>query len=387
MTLELARQNAEHEASQQQEWQQLSQWLLLSFIPGLGAVRYRSLLKEFGHPEAILSASFQQLKAGLPDQLAQNIAGNPETPDISERLTHTRNWLESSEAHHILSFNSPEYPARLKEVSDAPPLLYVTGNPKLLSEPQLAIVGSRRPTPQGCRLAYDLALELGKSGLVITSGLALGIDAAAHQGVLSSYGSTVAVLGTGVDQVYPRNHRKLYSLIAQQGAIVSEFPLGTSASPGHFPRRNRIISGLSLGVLVVEAEQKSGSLISARLAAEQGREVFAVPGSVLNPLSKGCHQLLRQGAVLVENHEDILVELQPLLEPMLEETESEPEVVSDVINSQHLHVLDCMGFDVASMDLLSQVSGLPCEELSVVLTELEMEGLVQSVPGGFLRVR
>lgn len=383
MTLELTRQQVDIS----QEWQQLRNWLLLSFIPGLGAVRYRALLKEFGSPEAILAAPYQQLRAGLPDKLARQIASNPETPDINDRLVHTRNWLESSEAHHVIHLNSKDYPARLRELSDAPSLLYVTGNPKLLSEPQLAIVGSRRPTPQGCRLAYDLALELGKSGLVITSGMALGIDAAAHQGVLSSYGSTVAVLGTGVDQVYPRNHRSLYSLIAQQGALVSEFPLGVTANPGHFPKRNRIISGLSLGVLVIEAEQKSGSLISARLAAEQGREVFAVPGSVLNPLSKGCHQLLREGAVLVENHEDVLVELQSQLEPMLNETEPEQEIVSETINSQHLNVLDCMGFDVASMDLLSQVSGLPCEELSVVLTELELEGLVQSVPGGFLRTR
>ncbi|KEQ11844.1 DNA-binding protein [Endozoicomonas montiporae] len=383
----MTRPNTEQEALHQQEWQELRQWLLLSFISGLGAVRYRALLKEFGHPESILNATYDQLRAGLPDKLARCIAGKPETSDISERIEHTRNWLESSEAHHIIPLSSPAYPVRLKEISDAPPLIYVIGNPKLLSEPQLAIVGSRRPTPQGRRLAHDLALELGKSGLVITSGLALGIDAAAHQGVLSSYGSTVAVLGTGVDQIYPRNHQSLYSLIAQQGAIVSEFPLGTSASPGHFPRRNRIISGLSLGVLVVEAEQKSGSLISARLAAEQGRDVFAVPGSVLNPLSKGCHQLLREGAVLVESHEDVLLELQPQLEPMLDETDPEPEIVSDAINSQHLHVLDCMGFDVASMDLLSQVSGLPCAELSVVLTELEMEGLVQSVPGGFVRVR
>ena len=383
MTLELTRQQVELS----QEWQQLSNWLLLSFIPGLGTVRYRALLKEFGSPDAILSASYQQLKAGLPGKLAQQIADNPETPEINDRLAHTRNWLESSEAHHVIHFNSEDYPARLKEVSDAPPLLYVIGNPKLLSEPQLAMVGSRRPTPQGRRLAYDLALELGKSGLVITSGMALGVDAAAHQGVLSSYGSTVAVLGTGVDQIYPRNHRSLYSLIAQQGALVSEFPLGATANPGHFPKRNRIISGLSLGVLVVEAEQKSGSLISARLAAEQGREVFAVPGSVLNPLSKGCHQLLREGAVLVENHEDVLVELQSQLEPMMNEPEPEKEIVSENINSQHLNVLDCMGFDVASMDLLSQVSGLPCEELSVVLTELELEGLVQSVPGGFLRTR
>ena len=298
-----------------QQWQQLRKWLLLSFLPGIGPVRYRALLREFGSPEGVFSASYDELRAGLPEKLADMISSNPELPEVIERLEYTHSWLESSEAHHVIHFDSPDYPARLKELSDAPPLLYVIGQPKLLNEPQLAVVGSRRPTPQGRRLAYDLSLELGKSGLVITSGMALGIDAAAHQGVVSSYGSTVAVLGTGVDQVYPRNHASLYSLIAQQGALVSEFPLGTAPSPGNFPKRNRIISGLSLGVLVVEAEIKSGSLISARLAAEQGREVFAVPGSVLNPLSKGCHQLIREGAVLVETSEDVLLNCKPSLKP------------------------------------------------------------------------
>lgn len=383
MTLELIKE----QSSCQQEWQPLSQWLLLSFIPGVGAVRYQALLKQFGSPEGILSASYQQLRAGLPEKLASLISGNPQSSEMTDRLEYTRNWFESSDAHHIICLSSPDYPPRLKELSDAPPILYVIGNPELLCEPQLSIVGSRRPTPQGRRLAYDFALELGKSGLVVTSGMALGIDAAAHQGVLSSYGSTVAILGTGVDQIYPRNHRSLYSLIAQQGALVSEFPLGTAPNKGNFPKRNRLISGLSLGVLVVEAEKKSGSLISARLAAEQGREVFAVPGSILNPLSKGCHQLLKEGAVLVESHEDILIELQPQLEPIIKEQEPEQAIVSEFINSQHLNVLDCMGFDVVSMDLLSHIACLPCEELSVVLTELEIEGLVQSVPGGFLRTR
>ena len=370
-------------SAREYQWQQLRKWLLLSFLPGIGPVRYRALLREFGSPEGVFSASYDTLRAGLPEELASLISGNPELPEMVERLEHTRGWVESSEAHRIICFDSPDYPAQLKQLSDAPPLLYVIGQPKLLSEPQLAVVGSRRPTPQGRRLAYDLALELGKSGLVITSGMALGIDAAAHQGVLSSYGSTIAVLGTGIDQIYPRNHASLYSLIAQQGVLVSEFPLGTVPAPGNFPKRNRVISGLSLGVLVVEAEIKSGSLISARLAAEQGREVFAVPGSVMSPLSKGCHQLLRDGAVLVESSEDILIELQTRLESIM--IEPEPEISSDSISSHHLNILDCMGFDVTSIDLLSQVSGLPCAELSVILTELELEGLVQSVPGGFLR--
>ena len=368
---------------QDEHWQQLRKWLLLSFLPGLGAVRFRALLKQFGSPDRILGASYSELRAGLPEKLSEAIAGNPETDDINRKIEQARIWQESSEAHHIVSLASPDYPARLKELPDPPPLLYIIGSPSLLSQPQLAVVGSRRPTPQGRRLAQEIALDIGRAGLVITSGMALGIDAAAHQGVLSSYGSTIAVLGTGVDQVYPRSHSKLYGLIAQQGALVSEFPLGTPASPGNFPRRNRIISGLSMGVLVVEAAEKSGSLISARLAAEQGREVFAVPGSVMNPLSRGCHRLIRDGAVLVESAQDILLELESSLRPLL--LENDPEEQSGSISDAHKRILESMGYETVSMDILTQVSGLPCDELSMLLTELELEGLVESVPGGFIR--
>ncbi|MGI9275733.1 MAG: DNA-processing protein DprA [Endozoicomonas sp.] len=368
---------------QNEHWQQLRKWLLLSFLPGLGAVRFRALLKQFGSPERILGASYTELRAGLPEKLSEAIAGNPETEAIHQKIEQARIWLESSEAHHIISLASPVYPVRLKELPDPPPLLYIIGSPSLLSQPQLSVVGSRRPTPQGRRLAQEIALDIGKAGIVITSGMALGIDAAAHQGVLSSYGSTIAVLGTGVDQVYPRSHAKLYGLIAQQGTLVSEFPLGTSASPGNFPRRNRIISGLSMGVLVVEAAEKSGSLISARLAAEQGREVFAVPGSVMNPLSRGCHRLIREGAVLVESAQDILLELESHLRSLLleDDTEEQYENISDT----HKRVLESMGYETVSMDILTQATGLPCDELSMVLTELELEGLVESVPGGFIR--
>lgn len=364
-------------------WQQLRKWLLLSFQQGLGAVRFRALLREFGSPEAILSASYTELRAGLPEKLADAIASNPESETVLARLEQARSWMESSEAHHILSLSCPDYPRSLKELSDPPPILYVIGNPKLLSEPQLAMVGSRRPTPQARKLAQEMAKELSKSGLVITSGMALGIDAAAHQGVIGSYGNTVAVLGTGVDVIYPRSHAQIYSAIAMQGALVSEFPLGTSPNPGNFPRRNRIISGLSLGVLVVEAAIESGSLISARLAAEQGREVFAMPGSVFNPLSRGCHKLIKEGAVLVESPQDVLVELQSYLRPMIRMPD--PEESPELASSTHQELLDSMGYETVSMDVLSQVTGLPCDELSVILTELEMEGLIESVPGGFLR--
>ncbi|WP_257284311.1 DNA-processing protein DprA, partial [Endozoicomonas sp. SESOKO1] len=245
--------------------------------------------------------------------------------------------------------------------------------------------GSRRPTPNGRRVAREFCEHLARSGLVITSGMALGIDAAAHQGALGCYGSTVAVLGTGVDQVYPARHEDLYQLIASQGAIVSEYPLGTKPFAGNFPRRNRILSGLSLGVLVVEAALESGSLISARLAAEQGREVFAIPGSVLNPLSRGCHKLIREGAVLVESPDDVLIELAPQLRGVMNEfapsTSSRKE-----IDPLRLKVIEVMGFDVVSADQISTLSGIPFAELSAVLTEMELDGVIESTSGGFIRL-
>ncbi|MGI9278912.1 MAG: DNA-processing protein DprA [Endozoicomonas sp.] len=370
--------------SQDSNWQQLRKWLLLSFQTGLGAVRFNALIREFGSADAILSASYQELRIGLPEKLAAQLSANPETPEIIERLNHCRNWLESSKAHHIITLQSSQYPAALKELSDPPPLLYVIGNIDLLNEPQLAMVGSRRPTPQARRLAQELARDLSRKGLIITSGMALGIDAAAHQGVLGSYGSTIAVLGTGVDVVYPRSHGDLYQAIAMQGAVVSEFPLGTAPNAGHFPRRNRIISGLSSGVLVVEAALNSGSLISARLAAEQGREVFAVPGSVLNPLSRGCHKLIREGAVLVESVEDILIELQNYLRPFVESLD-EPEPISSDLSGVQRVILESLNGEAVSVDLICQISGLSFDEVSVILTEMELEGFIESVPGGYIR--
>jgi len=216
------------------------------------------------------------------------------------------------QARHILTLHDPAYPALLKEIADPPPLLFVRGDPAVLSRPQLGIVGSRNPTPGGRSLAEDFARSLSRCGLVVTSGMALGIDAAGHRGALRGGGTTLAVAGTGPDRIYPARHRDLARAIVEQGAIISEFAPGTPALPSNFPRRNRIISGLSLGVLVVEAACRSGSLITARLAAEQGREVFALPGSIHNPLARGCHHLIRQGAKLVEDIEDIVEELGPL---------------------------------------------------------------------------
>nr|MDT0253304.1 DNA-processing protein DprA [Endozoicomonas sp.] len=324
-------------------------------------------------------------KTIIPANLAYLLVNAHRDPVIQKQLNLTRVWFQSSEAHTVITPDSPLYPKALKELPDAPVVLYVIGNSRLISEPQLGVVGSRRPTPNGRRVALEFSEHLSRSGLVITSGMALGIDAAAHQGVLGCYGGTVAVLGTGVDQIYPVRHKDLYQLIASQGALVSEFPLGTKPFAGNFPRRNRILSGLSLGVLVVEAALESGSLISARLAAEQGREVFAIPGSVLNPLSRGCHKLIREGAVLVESPDDILIELAPQLHGVMNEFSPSTSCRKET-DPLRLKVIEVMGFDVVSTDHICALSGVPFAELSVVLTEMELDGVIESTPGGFIRL-
>lgn len=369
----------------QKDWLQLLPWLTLSLIPGLGPIKSGQLIEKFQHPGQLFSTSLNELKRIIPDKLASLLVNAHRDSSIQKQLHLTQAWLQASQAHTILTPDSPLYPNALKELPDAPVVLYVIGNRQLISEPQLGVVGSRRPTPNGRRVAREFCEHLARSGLVITSGMALGIDAAAHQGALGCYGSTVAVLGTGVDQVYPARHEDLYQLIASQGAIVSEYPLGTKPFAGNFPRRNRILSGLSLGVLVVEAALESGSLISARLAAEQGREVFAIPGSVLNPLSRGCHKLIREGAVLVESPDDVLIELAPQLHGVMNEfapsTSSRKET-----DPLRLKVIEVMGFDVVSADQISTLSGIPFAELSAVLTEMELDGVIESTSGGFIRL-
>ncbi len=367
-------------------WEILEPWIRLSLIPGLGAIRLHRLLSHFELPEQVLSASVKALAQGVPEKVARAIVSQQKNLTINKQLAITRGWLDASDAHHILCPTSDAYPLQLKELPDPPAVLYVIGNPVHLSEPQLAMVGSRRPTPPGRRMASEIAEKLARSGLVITSGMAMGIDGAAHQGALSCYGNTVAVLGTGVDKVYPRSHQRLYEAILQQGTVISEYPLGTSPKAANFPRRNRIISGLSLGVLVVEAALESGSLISARLAAEQGREVFAMPGSVLNPMAKGCHQLIREGAVLVESADDVLVELRPDIQQLLLHCDK-PSVVSDECNDPvQQKILAAMGYDVITVDQLGALCSLSNSELSLLLTDLELHGRIESVPGGYLRL-
>ncbi len=295
-------------------------------------------------------------------------------------------WLEAP-AHHLLLQGEPDYPALLAEIVDPPPLLFVTGDPAALHAPSVAIVGSRRPTPEGQRTAFDFARTLAHSGLTIASGLAIGIDAAAHEGALAAGGITVAVCGAGPDRIYPSRHAALARRVSAEGALVTEFPVGTPPLPANFPRRNRILSGLSHGVLVVEAAERSGSLITARLAGEQGREVFAVPGSIRNPLARGCHRLLRQGAVLVETPDEVLAEL-PALGRELDVAPPSPAPspavsgLDPALPAPSQRTLQAMGFEPVSVDVLVARTALTVDALSSILLELELQGHVLAVPGG-----
>jgi DNA processing protein len=292
-------------------------------------------------------------------------------------------WTEQPR-NHLISLHDPAYPGLLRELADPPPLLFVHGSPEVLTTPQLAIVGTRNPSPSGWETARELARYLAGAGLTVTSGLALGIDGAGHEGALET-GCTVAVMGTGPDRIYPARHRQLAHRIADRGALVSEFPPGTPPVPENFPRRNRLISGLSLGTLVVEAALRSGSLITARLAGEQGREIFAIPGSIHNPLARGCHSLIRQGAKLVETAADILEELGPLLgelASMVTEPSSSPPSEDALLDSEYQELLDQMGFDPVAVDVLIARTGLTADAVSSMLLLLELEGHVTSLAGG-----
>lgn len=294
-------------------------------------------------------------------------------------------WLEGAGCR-VLILNSPEYPPLLAEIPDPPPLLFVRGDPEVLAQPQLAVVGSRHPTPGGAGNAFEFARYLAARGLVITSGLAAGIDSRAHEGALAAAGLSVAVAGTGVDRVYPAGNRKLATELTLEGAVISEFPLGTGPARGNFPRRNRIISGLSMGVLVVEAARNSGSLITARLASEQGREVFAIPGSIHNPLARGCHALLREGAKLVETAADILEEIGPNLlylgRENHDQTPADASRPEEEVDDDYRTILESMGYDHVSVDLLVERTGLTAEAVSSMLLLLELKGWVAPVAGG-----
>jgi len=354
----------------------LEDWLRLTLVPGVGPVTQRRLLKQHGSPGAALAAPFSTISPELPTAQAREAWRKGADPDaVAAALA----WA-SQPGRSIVTLADTGYPPALLEISDPPSVLYVLGRIDLLTRPGIAIVGSRNATASGLDTARSFARSLSNGGLTIISGLAIGIDAAAHEGGLLGQGSTVAVVGTGADIVYPSRHRDLAHRIADQGTIVSEFPLGTRAASANFPRRNRIISALSRGVLVVEAALRSGSLGTAKHAGEQGRDVFAIPGSIHSPLSKGCHALIKQGAKLVESAEDVFEELRwpgaPALAP-----EPEPDEVDDV-------VLVAMGFDPCDIETLAARTGLPIDAITARLLELELSGAVASLAGGrFERVR
>ncbi len=355
-------------------------WLLLWRAPGVGAKLFHRLLKHFDTPERVFEADREELRSvgvSRPDTLQSLL--DPEEEAVMPDLE----WLEQP-GSHLLTFHSENYPPLLRQLPDPPPLLFIKGDPTLLGTPQLAIVGSRSPSPGGAETAFEFARHLSACGLTITSGLALGIDAAAHRGALQGQGSTIAVMGTGLDRVYPATHRELAHEIAECGALVSELPIGTLPAKANFPRRNRIIAGLSLGTLVVEAAIHSGSLITARLAGEQGKEVFAIPGSIHNPLARGCHRLIREGAKLVETGEDILEELAGVIPSAIENGHAaeQPAATPVELDREYTRLLEIMGHDPVTVDTLVDRSGLTTEEVSSMLLVLELQDHVASMPGG-----
>ncbi len=356
-------------------------WITLTRTPGLGLPLLATALETLGQAAGLTGApDHLRARAGLPAaarQFLQSPAAAPSNAEIS--------WL-SAPHHDLLPFTDPRFPKLLRSSADCPIALYVCGNADSLNDPQLAIVGSRNPTRQGLETAYAFSEYLAHRGLTITSGLASGIDTAAHRGALAGNGRTIAVLGTGIDVVYPAGNQELSREIAEHGALISEFPLGTPARGSHFPQRNRIIAGLALGTLVVEAARQSGSLITARLAGEQGREVFAIPGSIHNPLTRGCHQLIRQGAKLTETAGDILSELDfsGFLAPDRPATAGGPSPGKTLagMDKDHKILLDALGFDPADIDTLVVRTGFKADAVSSMMLILELEGHVQAAPGG-----
>ena len=346
-------------------------WIALSSISGVGSQTFCLLLKAFGNPANIFEASYAQLKEVVSEQIATEIKQGIDEVALSDSLK----WLSLSN-NYLVTLADSHYPKALLEITDPPPFLYAKGNLALLNQPSVAIVGSRSASVQGEKNAEAFAQGLTEYGLCIVSGLALGIDGAAHRGALKANGSTIAVVGTGLDIVYPAKHRELAHQIVERGLIVSEFPLGTPSKPQNFPKRNRIISGLSLGCLVVEANLQSGSQITARLSAEQGREVFAIPGSIHSPMSKGCHQLIKQGAKLVDSLQDIVEELD--LSP---KDSANSLNITEMERTNH-PILALMGYEPITLENIVHLSGLTVSEVSSMLMLLELEGSIAGLAGG-----
>lgn len=385
---------------------ELAQWLRLTLTPGVGNQTARSLLASFGLPDQIFSQSATALRQVVSEKLARALAQEPE--ELQSQLQATWDWLHAGadspdSSRTILTLADPRYPAALLATEDPPLMLYLTGATHVLAstgsdgalaiDNGLAIVGSRNPTPQGASNAREFARALAGQGLCIVSGLALGVDGAAHEGALeggTTVGGrpvTIAVVGTGLDRVYPRRHHALARRISSRGLLISEYPIGTPPLAANFPRRNRIIAALSQGTLVVEAALQSGSLITARLAVEQGKEVFAIPGSIHSPQSRGCHALIRQGAKLVESAQDVLEELKII--PTGTPAASEPEAVSEDRSAQTEGPEDllllALGFDPVSLDALQARTGIDTAHLQAQLMALELAGKVARLPGGLFQ--
>ena len=357
----------------------LAYWLALHRAPGVGPHTFEALLRQFGSPREVFAHAEEAralIRGAKNDALKQ-----PDWAGVERDLA----WLDHPQ-RHLITRGDAAYPALLRELADAPPLLFIAGDTGLLKMPQIAVVGARNPTGPGRDTATNFAQHLGEAGLTITSGLAAGVDAAAHRGALNAKAPTIAVMGTGPDTIYPKTHRGLAEeILTGGGAVVTEYPVGVGPNKENFPRRNRIIAGLALGTLVVEAAQQSGSLITARLAAEFGREVFALPGSIHNPLARGCHELIRQGAKLVETTRHILEELGPLARFSL----SSPVAPLGAPSTPHAggneladKLLEVIGFEPTPVDTVIDRSGLTPDVVLSRLMVLELQGLVAAVPGG-----
>lgn len=366
----------------------LREWVACAELKGIGPRKKYLLLSETGFdPAELLSKCDSQLiRHSLPkaavDQLALYRRGLWPDPDYLQML---ESWLQQSD-HHLIPLSSQDYPALLKEIPDPPVMLYVWGDPTPLHLPQLAIVGSRSATRNGLNLSHDFAKALSEAGLVVTSGLARGVDGAAHNGAVGLLKPTVAVLGSGLQRLYPRQHSELArEIVACGGAIVSEYPLAMSPLAHNFPRRNRIISGMSVGVLVIEAAQRSGSLITARVALEQCREVFALPGAINNPQSHGCHALIRQGATLVESVDHIIEQLGALLGSYPRDVQ---EVTEEVIGvtEEDAWLLDQIGFNLITLDQLVEITGMGVSELIPKLVAMELKKYIEKTADGYLRL-
>jgi DNA processing protein len=349
----------------------LASWLQLSLTPGLGASTLRRLLSQFGLPEAVLARKRGELSSLLTPSSLEAL----DSERVASMVARALDWASAAD-HTIVTLADQAYPRALLETADPPPLLYAHGRVELLQHPAIAVVGSRNASAQGESNAHAFATTLSNAGLTIVSGLALGIDAAAHRGGLAGASSTIAVLGTGIDIVYPSRNAELAVEISRRGLLLSEFPLGTPAAAQNFPRRNRLISGLGRGCLVVEAALASGSLITARTAADQGRDVFAIPGSIHSPLSKGCHALIKSGAKLVESADDVLSELGGF-RPSGFATTAQP-----VAAAPSSGLLAVMGHDPVDVDSLCARAGLSAEQVASELLRLELDGRVAALPGG-----